>query len=197
MPHLMPVQVRLGDHTDLHDVCHLAHDCYVTEGYCRPQAGGCLSHYELLDVIPETTVFLAERDGELVGSVSFTLDSAAGLHTDSAFHVETNCERVWCGLYELVLAASWRIVTDPRCRGRLDVLLALVKQGLVHLEMMGVDELLCTFNPKHARAWKRLLGMEVIAGPRRDPAVEGAPAVLMRGVVAAMIRHFRERNPQI
>ncbi len=191
------VHVRVANHDDLSDVCRLAHDAYVTEGYCAPQPGGRISHYELLDGIPETTVYMAERydpdgaDRFLVGTVSFTIDSAAGLHTDSAFRVETDIERGHCALADLTLAASWRIVTDPDCEARLDVLKALVAQGLIHLEAVGADVLLCTFNPRHARAWTRLLGMVIVSGPRPDSAVAKAPAVLMRGVVVEMCARFR------
>ncbi len=191
---MKPIIVRVATRDDMEDVWELAYNSYVSEGYCPESPSGKLRHYELLDAIPETTVYLAERGDDLLGSVTFTIDSPAGLHTDKAFRAETNMERQTCAFGNLVLAASWRIVTNPNCRGKLDVLKSLIRRGLIHLEMLEVDILLCTFNPKHARAWKRLIGIELIAGPRDDATVNGAPAVLMRGNASEMTTYFRAND---
>ncbi len=47
---------------------------------------------------------------------------------------------------------------------------------------------LYTFNPRHEKFYRRMLGMETIAGPRPSPSVRNAPAILMRGDIEKVNR---------
>ena len=163
---------------ELGPIWRLAHDVYSKEGYCDPQPDGLLRHYPHLDLIPHTRVIAAYDDTGLAGTNSLTLDSAAGLHTDSAFPWETKMERQSCLLTGLTLGSSWRIVTrEPGVQ----LVLGLIGRSIDEAEDMGLDAVLFTFHPKHVRIYRHLLGLEAVTGPRDDPSVLANPAVLMRG----------------
>ena len=175
---------------DLEAVWRLTHDVYVAEGYAAPQADGMLRHYAL-DGLPETTVWLAEDDaGQLVGTLSLTLDNPVGLHVDEDFKDVVDGVRGECRREGKVLGAFWRIVSDPSFRGRLEVSLGLVNAGVEAAASLPVDVSLYTFNPKHESFYRRVLDLEPIAGPRPSHSVQGAPGILMRGERKKMVARW-------
>lgn len=179
------LRVRLAGPRDMEAVYRLAHDTFVAEKYCPPHPSGLLVHHSHLDVIPETTVLIAERGGLLQGTLSLTTDSFAGLHCEPAFSGEVAAERTHCLAERLTLGAAWRIATRAEERRGIAIVAALLTSGFIQLELKEIDRLLCMFNPRHERAWHRLLGLATIA-KGFDPTVSDAPAVLMAGDVAEM-----------
>jgi len=133
-----------------------------------------------LDGIPETTVFLAERNGELVGSNSLTIDGPRQLHVDEDFPDQVKRIRLWSRSVGLRLGASWRIVTQPKIHGQTAVILRLIDATVRRGAELGLHVTLYSFNPKHERFYKRFLGLTTVA---RDicRAAQGAKAVLMIG----------------
>ena len=77
---------------ELDSVYRLTHDSFLERGYCQPQPDGPLIHYPHLDNIPETTVLVAVVQGEIMGTLSFTLDGPRGFHLDGDF--KTECGRI-------------------------------------------------------------------------------------------------------
>ncbi len=176
---------------DMEAVWRLTHDVYVAEGYARACADGMLRHYAHLDHAPETTVFLAEDEfGVLLGSNSYTVDGPAGLHADDDFKDVIDGVRSECRRKGLRLGASWRIVTQPENRAGLAAIMQLISATLESGRHMA-DVVLYTFNPKHERFYRRVLGLKAIAGPRQGRSVEGAPAILMRGEMPEMIARWK------
>lgn len=53
-----------------------------------------------------------------------------------------------------------------------------------------VDVALYTFNPKRESFYRRMLGLQKIAGPREGHSVKGAPAILMRGEMSDMLARW-------
>ena len=175
---------------DLEDVWRLTHDVYVSEGYAAPQPDGMLRHYPHLDLVPETTVLLAEdEDGRLLGSNSYTVDGPAGLQPDDDFKDVIDVLREDCRARGLRLGCSWRIVTQPDCRDGLAVVMKLISATLDAGKQVA-DVVLYTFNPRHVGFYGRMLGLQAIAGPRDGHSVKSAPAILMRGDMSEMIARW-------
>ena len=173
------METRIATPHDMDAVWALTHDVYLQEGYCEPQESGRLIHYPHLDGIAETIVYIAEVDGELVGTNSLTLDGPAGLHVDQDFPVETAVMREWCNHMDYRLGASWRIVTDPAYHTTTSVASALFTATILGILEYDLEVVLFQFNPKHARVYKRLLGLTVLATGHCGTV--SAPAVLMGG----------------
>ena len=172
---------------DLEAVWRLTHDMYVAEGYAEPRSDGQLRHYPHLDAVPETTILMAEdEDGTLVGSNSYTIDGPAGLHADDDFRDVIDSVRAECRAAGTRLGASWRIATRPGCREHLFVVMQLISATLEGGRELA-DVVLFTFNPKHESFYGRMLGLRTIAEPREGSSVQSAPAILMRGEMAAML----------
>ncbi len=170
---------------DMEAVWRLTHDAYVEQGYCAPQPDGRLIHYPHLEGIPETTVLVAEENGEIVGTNSLTLDGPAGLHVDADFTTECDRIRVEVRAAGKTLGASWRIATKSSCRSVTAVVKSLIRETVRRFVEADVETVVFTFNPRHERIYKRLLNMSTVA--RHGGTVHGlnnAPAVFMRWEMA-------------
>lgn len=162
---------------ELAEVYRLTHDTYVERGYCLPQPDGKLIHYPQLENIPETTVLVALQDGQVMGTVSLTLDGPCGFHVDTDF--KPVCDQVRAE--GIKVGASWRIATRQALRGERQVVMALIGEVVSYaFEVFELDTFLCTFNPRHERIYGRLLGMRTIARNETCEGLKNAPAVLMR-----------------
>lgn len=164
---------------ELLEVYKLTHDVYVTEGYCLAQPDGLLKHYPHLDNIAETKVFITIENNKIIGTNSFTTDGPKKLHVDEDFPFETEEVRQWCQQHNQRLSASWRIVTKESNRKSLKVLLELINISMIEF-LDTADMVLFTFNPKHEKFYKKMLGLKTIAiGTAKS--VGGASAILMEG----------------
>jgi hypothetical protein len=172
---------RANTREDFEAVWRLTHDQYVRMGYAAPRPDGMLRHYQL-DGIPETIVWVAQDEGgEIVGTVSLTEDSPAGLHVDEDFKDVVDGIRQECAAEGKRLAASWRIVTRQDLHNELKVILALVAAIIEEAVARPYHVTLYTFNPRHEGFYRRMCGLEQIAGPRPSRSVKDAPGILMRG----------------
>jgi len=183
---------------DMERVWRLTHDEYVKMGYASPQPGGLLQHFEL-DAIEETTVWLAEDDRErILGTISMTADGPAGLHVDEDFKDAADEVREECRRTGRLLAAPWRIVTRSDYHHQMPLSMGLIAAVVEAVRRRPYEVTLYTFNPRHEKFYRRMLGFETIAGPRPSPSVRNAPAILMRGdldrVNRAWGRVERRRN---
>jgi len=187
--HIRPVI----DDTDLDHVYRMTHDAYVELGYIAPRPDGRFRHYEDVDAAPENMVLVAVEEGVIVGTVSVTLDGPAGFHVDHDFATEIAAVRA----EGQPVGASWRIVTEPRHRASTAVVLELIRATVDVFARFGVATGLCTFAPRHERAYQRAIGMETIA--RTDGVGEvKTPAVLMRGDIATIaLRWPPHDNPTL
>ena len=79
-----------------------------------------------------------------------------------------------------MLAAVWRIVTCPRCRGDRRVVMALIRETVKRVVGAGIETCVFTFNPRHEAVYMRLLNMVSVARKEAIAGLANAPAVLMR-----------------
>lgn len=188
---------RIAEQEDMEQVYRLTHDMYVEAGYCQPQPNGLLRHYPHLDGIPETLVFVAEENGEIIGTNSLTFDSPAKLHVDEDFPEEVEKIRRMCNVTGRNLAASWRIATRPKSRNSLRTVLELINITMIEGAKHHMHMLLFTFNPKHESFYEKMLGLRTIATSENCNAVS-APGVLMKGdsryMINKWVRFCRKRK---
>jgi len=172
--------IRTAKPEDLDAVYRLTYDEYRRRGYCEPRADGRLNHYPHLDGIDQTTVWVAEDDGVVIGTNSITLDGPAGLHVDSDFPEAVDIIRDECYATHRRFGASWRIVTAGTFRSSVHVVLELINAAVHHSAGL-VDTMLFSFNPRHQRFYELALALEFVAEARCASLSMEPEAVLMRG----------------
>src|ERR1035437_2225884 len=123
--HAETVIIRpVANDAEMKMVHRLTHDCYVSKGYARPQPDGQLNHYPEFDRLSETTVFVAIQRGEVVGSISMTVDGPEGLTVDGDFKDDCDVMR-HAGRK---LATAWRLVMKHSMNPSRRILMALIKE---------------------------------------------------------------------
>jgi hypothetical protein len=160
-------------------------------GYSDQKPSGLLRHYGWLDDLEQTTILLAEEHetGELMGTCSFTLDNPHGLHVDVDFPVEMRILRdTHAGK---IIGAAWRIVTrHERCTLRA---MKMLQRMIAMLVWESADILVCSFNPRHAKYYRHIWGLSLVADRVATPSVNGAPSALMM-VDADTLMQTHRRN---
>jgi hypothetical protein len=171
------VEVRpIHNSRELDEVYRLTHDAFLERGYCERQPDGRLVHYPELDVSVDTTILIALVHGEIVGTISLTLDGPAGLHADHDFKPE--CDRIRAE--GRAFAACWRLATRDRYRSENIVVMALIRAAVRLVCDAGVETAVFTFNPRHERIYQRILNMRTVARSAGSDGLCNAPAVFMR-----------------
>ncbi len=162
---------------ELEQVYRLTYECYLQQGYCSKSDTNMLVHYPQLDTIPSTNIFVVEdNQGNLIGTISTTLDNQLGLHVDIDFHSETELVR-----HEgKALASSWRIAIDQSYRSQSQVARLLIDGTVAYWHFANIQTCLMTFNPCHERFYERYINCKILGRNEELNDLENAPAVLMR-----------------
>jgi len=184
---IKPIEIRpIRDSFELWDVYSLTHDCYVETNYIRPRPTGMLVHYAEFDHLPETTILVALQDGEIIGSISYTIDGPAGFIIEKDYREE--CQRIRQEKGRR-LADYWRFVVKKSCRSGQQVLMALMTQSGLDLLQKGVNTFFLDVHEKHEGAYKRLFNGVTVARK------EGVPGLEQQHIAAVLIRWDAERLP--
>jgi hypothetical protein len=172
------ITIRLADRDgDRNSANMLINRRYSARGYgnCHkvPSAGNCVT-------------FTASSAGTLVGTLSLTIDSAAGLAADKAFKEEldqfrkTRDARI-CELTKFAFETS---------RPSLDLLASLFHIIFIYgTHKHNCTDLFIEVNPRHRRFYETMLGFEQV-GPVKINEAVGAPSHLMWLKVADIRRHI-------
>jgi hypothetical protein len=164
---------------DLHRVYRLAHDSFYEAGLCDYHPQRMMIHHPGQDVIPETSIFLVEKDGVPVGSLSFTSDSYFGLMVDPEFKQQVDRYRKFYGK----VASIWRFIVHPAHQNDLRIFRKLIGAGAVCLLKHQIPVCFFTFSPEHARIYERIFHTEEVCRGKDSNVMiktEHAEVVLMK-----------------
>lgn len=171
----MPLTRQVAGRAELRAALELVHDNYVRCGYMRPTPSGmrvCAQY-----ALPNTRTYIALKEGEVVATVSLFPDSPLRLPMDDLYGPEVDgLRREGRAVAEVGMLADRR---RELTRG-VDLLLAMMKHVFHGARGSGVNDLLITVNPKHAKFYHRLLRFHQIGETRSYASVRNAPAVLLR-----------------
>ncbi|HEX6703436.1 MAG TPA: long-chain N-acyl amino acid synthase [Albitalea sp.] len=145
----------------------LVHRMYATRGYKTSTDAPAPA--------ANVVTLIACDQGETIGTISVSFDSARGLLADDLFLAELNALRVQGRrLCEFTKLAMDHVVKSRR------VLASLFHAAYIwaHLRL-GFDDVVIEVNPRHVRYYQRMLDFTVV-GPERLNRRVDAPAVLMR-----------------
>ena len=124
---------------------------------------------------PETGVFIASLDNEVICTVTLIHDSEIGLPIDSVYREEIDMKRA----EGLKLAEVSSLAAAPSLSKQefWQVFMKLTGLMAQSARLQGVHGLVIAAHPKHARFYSRLMGFEQIGELRSYPSVRNRPAV--------------------
>ena len=124
---------------------------------------------------PNSVTFTATSDEEVIGTLSLTVDSAAGLACDKTFGDEMQRFRTG-GRTKLCELTKFAFDTSLPARPRLAALFHIIFiYGSLHFDC---TDLFIEVNPRHRRFYEIMLGFTPVGEPRLNSKVN-APAQLM------------------
>jgi hypothetical protein len=133
---------------------------------------------------PNCVTFTASTAGEVIGTITLTVDSEAGLAADRTFRDEIDRHRNAPGA-RLCELTKFAFDTSAPARPRLGALFHLVFiYGSMHFDC---TDLFIEVNPRHRRFYETMLGLSCVGSPRINDSVN-APSQLMWLNVGAIRR---------
>lgn len=162
----------LEDYSRLDEVYTLTHDTLVLSGEITPQDSGKISTCPHLDNHPNTTILIAEQEGEIIGTITVTIDSEQGLNMESWFQQELVAYRE---LYSCKLASCWRLATSPSCRNKTRLIVDLYAKACKLLLEAGCEMCLCALMNRHKSTYQRLMDANVIVTKSIEPFHKDIP----------------------
>lgn len=139
-----------------------------------------------LPVAPNCVTFTASSCDDIIGTLTLTVDSPAGLALDLTFGDELSKLRSAPGA-RLCELAKFAFDASSPSRPRLAALFHIIFiYGSMHYDC---TDLLIEVNPRHRRYYEVMLGFKSIGAPRTNPTVN-APAQLMWLNVSAIRRNI-------
>jgi hypothetical protein len=147
---------------------------YERSGLAEPNPFGMrVTPYHLL---PTTEVFVAQLRDEVICTVSLVRDGDCGLPMQSIYGAEVQARRsAGLQLAEVSCLADRR--KDPE--RFFPLFIALSRLMVQCARCRGVDQLLVTVHPRHARFYRRYMAFEVFGDEKAYPVVCNNPAVAM------------------
>ena len=185
------VVTLVRDRHKLDRIHRLVHDAYVDSGYISPQPRGRLIYCPHLDLIPETTVFVAESAGQIVGTSTLTLDGPAGFHLDDEYPDEVAAVR----REVRSLACSWRFALKAPTSQRVRVFLRLIRANQQFLHAVRVQTCLFTLVAHFEPLYRRLFNAHLIASKPLGHACT-SKKLSMFGCRTVLMRWDAERCPR-
>jgi hypothetical protein len=166
----------VANEDELARVHRLTHDAYVSMGYATPQPDRRLVHYGDFDHLPETTILVAMRGNELIGTASITADGPWGLTVEKDF--KRICDSLrYAGRS---LAVVWRLVIADSEKTSRHLLMGLIQNVIDLNAMQGASTTLITVNPKHQSVYEKLFHATVLSTNSFTKGLDQAPGVLLR-----------------
>ncbi|MFD2176237.1 GNAT family N-acetyltransferase [Veronia pacifica] len=146
--------------SQLDNVLRLTHDSLVEIGAINPAPSGMFNFAPHLDETEDTTVLIAEKDGEIIGTSSITIDGKAGLISDHLFERETNRMREKSSS---PISSAWRFATKKEYRNNKKLAVDLMTKTREVLRESNSELCLCLFQEKHVRFYQKFFNGEVVA----------------------------------
>jgi hypothetical protein len=142
-----------------------------------------------LPVAPNCVTFTASSHEDVIGTLTLTVDSPAGLAADATFSDELERFRIAPGVKVCELT-KFAFDTSTPARPRLAALFHIIfLYGSMHHDC---TDLFIEVNPRHVRFYEAMLGFSRVGGVRTNEAV-GAPAQLM-WLNVGEIRRYIDRD---
>lgn len=166
----------------------LTYEMYITRGYTKPNEQKLW--YSIFDALPETITFLAERDGQPIGTLTVVADSHLGLPADTILADQLEPLRArgrrMCELVSLACLVEGMAGAE--------IVKQLFKLAYISARLNDdATDFVITVNPKHAFFYERVLLMDRLSGEVAYAKVEGHAAVLFHLDLVEAPRRYEEQ----
>lgn len=158
------MDIRLAVSADMSAVWELVRGSYVRAGL----ANGDYYALSPWDLAPETTVLVGVENDEIVGTVSYTLDSFRALPIDEDYKQEIDRVRS----DTRTLACVWRLAAKKNG-------VALSRAMMKTMMDMGVDDVVMQCHPRHRLFYERRFGFVHLGSRPETTGLRNAPSCLM------------------
>jgi hypothetical protein len=127
--------------------------------------------------LPTTSIYIAKDKDAIIYTVTLILDSEQGLPIEEIFKIEINAFREQkIALAEVSCLASK--FGHLSVKENLDILINLIKLLILEAREKGVDQLVLSVHPSHAKFYERFFGCYIIGPPKEYSIVMNNLAVL-------------------
>ncbi|MCO8122514.1 hypothetical protein NHH03_12265 [Stieleria sp. TO1_6] len=144
---------------------------YLKSGLCAPNPWGM--RIQPFHLWPETQLICGMVDGECVATVTLVIDENDRLPMEELFHAEVQQQRAagrrMAELSSLAIAPWFE-------RSKTEAFAKLTSAAVQFARSQGVDQLVATVHPRHAKLYKRLMGFEQFGSIAPHGGVLGKPA---------------------
>jgi hypothetical protein len=153
------------------------------------QSRGYGSKHQLADG-KHCAVFTSCTDNDVVGTLTLTVDSEAGLATDHTFSIELNSLREEPGTR---LCDLTKFAVDPDTSSPA-VLAALFHVILLYgMQVFGCTDVVIEVHPRHTRYYEAMIGFVRVGDPKIDESVEWWPSDTPVQLMRLNLRDMRRR----
>jgi GNAT superfamily N-acetyltransferase len=140
--------------------------------------------------VPGSAIFVARENGEVVGTISFYMDSVLGLPMDDVHGEEVDVMR---GRFTRIAEVGGLAVLEDRRGVGITMLLYLATYRWALAT--GAQCIVACVNPSSRRAYSRMFLFEVLGECKRHPRYQGAPSIPIGFVLTtALRRYLKTRN---
>ena len=159
---------------ELEAAFRLVHDAYVRERLSNINPSGMrVTPYHL---IPTTEVFVAKSRADVIATMSLIADSPLGLPMESIYAQEIgDCRKSGFNIAEISCLADRR----ADLRRSFPVVLQLMRLVGQCARHRGIDQLLVTCHPRHAKLYRRLMAFQQVGSEKAYPTVCNNHAVAL------------------
>jgi len=142
------------------------YQAYRRANLCEPNRFGVrITPHQLL---PSTDIFMAKVREEIISTLSLVSDNEMGLPLESVFPKEVEQRRqLGLAIGEVTCLADRRKDLKRFC----SMAVGLMRQMAQAARHRGLDQLLITVHPRHARFYERYMAFERISDERPYPTV--------------------------
>ena len=171
----MPTVRPIAHSRELFDVYRMTYQCYRTENKLNSEDGLCIPHPEF-DHIDDTTILVAEWGGEILGTISLTLDGKHGLPLDK------NLNRT-CALSRAEgrpLAQAWRLLAKDSCPTDV-IVTSLITEATQRLLSQNIQTSLWMVQERYSPLCHMLLNPVMLTRIASARGASKVNSVLLRG----------------
>ncbi len=166
---------KLANSRELFDLYRLTYECYQADGHPLPNADGLWIPHPEFDHLPTTTIFIAQLGGEMVGTVSITMDGTLGLPLDKKFPNTCRLNR----LKGRRVAQVWRLLVRESCPIKSSIVVSLLTEATQRLMAEGAQTCLYVVQEKLTATCCDLLNAIVLTSIASAPGLPHSKSVLM------------------
>lgn len=162
---------------------HLVYRKYLESGFILPNSSGLF--FSLLDLLPQSSCWIATHNNRVVGTMSIVTNTTAGLPGGAPYEDDLNH---W-GVEGRLVGEITKLAVEDHFRSAnlaSDLMATVICVALQN----GMDDVFCVVHPRHALAWCRMFGWRSLGEVKSHSGVNNKPGILLQLDLTKMPSNF-------